>query len=335
MKKILLTGIILSTHLSFAQQAANLTVHDTRNTNDLPSAYTRELKIEFKRRNAIDVPGIGNHSSTLTIAPWARTDNSGNKNHQLNFNDGGIFYRNAFPTDNQWGNWGKLLMESSEGTVAIGGPTDPKISFKNYGRAQFYTNVNSDAIQVRSMVQNVSSGMDMMWLVYDHYQPNDVGLLTLSSPHSQGDWAKPVFTVRANGKVLIGTSWNNTALSTCNDCNEYRLFVKDGIKTEKVKIEVPSTNGWADYVFKKGYQLKSLEEVEQHIEEKGHLPNIPSAEEVVKNGINVAEMDAKLLEKIEELTLYSIEQNKQLKSQSEKIEKLETQLESLLSEKTK
>lgn len=333
MKKILLTGIILSTHLSFAQQAANLMAHDTRSTNPLPSAYKFEVKAEFKARNAIGVPGTGFYSGLLTIAPWY--DNSGNKHHQLNFNDGGVFYRNALPNDSQWGSWSKLLMESSEGTVAIGGPTDPKISFKNYGRAQFYTNVNSDAIQVRSMVQNVSSGMDMMWLVYDHYQPNDVGLLTLSSPHSQGDWAKPVFTVRANGKVLIGTSWNNTALSACNDCNEYRLFVKDGIKTEKVKIEVPSTNGWADYVFKKGYQLKSLEEVEQHIEEKGHLPNIPSAEEVVKNGINVAEMDAKLLEKIEELTLYSIEQNKQLKSQSEKIEQLEKQLESILSEKVK
>ncbi|SFZ93274.1 hypothetical protein SAMN05216324_1053 [Chryseobacterium limigenitum] len=80
---------------------------------------------------------------------------------------------------------------------------------------------------------------------------------------------------------------------------------------------------------KNDYKLNSLEEVEQHIQEKGHLPNIPSADEVVKNGINLGEMDAKLLEKIEELTLYSIEQNKQIKSQSEKIEKLEKQSEEL------
>ncbi|WP_185157286.1 cell wall anchor protein [Chryseobacterium sp. LAM-KRS1] len=333
MKKSLLIGIILFTQLHFAQQAANLQVQDTRNVNPLPSEYNREFKAEFKDRAIIEAPGAGKFSGLLTIAPWS--GNSGNKNHQINFNDGGVFYRNALPNDPKWSKWGKFLIESSEGTVAIGGPTDPNIAFKNYGRAQFYTNINSDGVQVRSTVQNVSSGMDLMWLVYDHYQSNDVGLLTLSSPHTQGDWAKYVFTVRANGKVLIGTSWNNTALSACNDCNEYRLFVKDGIKTEKVKIEVPSTNGWADYVFGKDYHLRSLEEVEKHIEQKGHLPNIPSAEEVVKNGINVGEMDAKLLEKIEELTLYSIEQNKQLKFQSEKIKQLEKLLKSLFSGKIK
>lgn len=98
------------------------------------------------------------------------------------------------------------------------------------------------------------------------------------------------------------------------------------------EVEV-KTNVWADYVFKKDYKLNSLEEVEKHIQEKGHLPNIPSSEKVLQDGINVAEMNVKLLEKIEELTLYSIEQNKKLKIQSEKVEKMEKQLEKLLSEK--
>ncbi|STD09964.1 Uncharacterised protein [Chryseobacterium carnipullorum] len=92
------------------------------------------------------------------------------------------------------------------------------------------------------------------------------------------------------------------------------------------EVEV-KTNVWADYVFKKDYKLNSLEEVEKHIQEKGHLPNIPSSEKVLQDGINVAEMNVKLLEKIEELTLYSIEQNKKLKIQSEKVEKMEKQLE--------
>ncbi len=135
-----------------------------------------------------------------------------------------------------------------------------------------------------------------------------------------------------NGKISIG----GRATITCSDCSEYSLFVKNGIRTEKVKVDIASQNAWADYVFKKNYSLKSLEELEKHINENGHLPNIPSAEEVAKNGINVAEMDAKLLEKIEELTLYSIEQNKQikklqeenseLKRQSERIERIEKML---------
>ncbi|MDR6372533.1 hypothetical protein J2795_003478 [Chryseobacterium bernardetii] len=98
------------------------------------------------------------------------------------------------------------------------------------------------------------------------------------------------------------------------------------IKAKEVEVK---TNVWADYVFKKEYQLKSLEDVEKHIIEKGHLPNIPTAQEVLENGINVAEMNSKLLEKIEELTLYSIEQNKQLKFQAEEINMLKKQSEEL------
>ena len=70
---------------------------------------------------------------------------------------------------------------------------------------------------------------------------------------------------------------------------------------------------------------------EKHIAEKGHLPNIPSAGEVIEKGINVAEMDAKLLEKIEELILYSIDQNKRLQSQSEEINELKRQVQLLIS----
>ncbi|WP_278353467.1 cell wall anchor protein [Chryseobacterium gleum] len=98
------------------------------------------------------------------------------------------------------------------------------------------------------------------------------------------------------------------------------------IKAKEVEVKA---NVWADYVFKKEYQLRSLEDVEKHINEKGHLPNIPTAQEVLENGINVADMNSKLLEKIEELTLYSIEQNKQLKLQAEEIKTLRKQSEEL------
>ncbi|WP_128414630.1 hypothetical protein [Chryseobacterium sp. Leaf201] len=138
------------------------------------------------------------------------------------------------------------------------------------------------------------------------------------------------------GKVTVGTDQYD------NDPN-YIFYVRKGIKAEQIKVENPAANGWADYVFKKDYKLRTLEEVENHIAEKGHLPNIPSAAEVEKNGINLGEMDAKLLEKIEELTLYSIEQNKQikqlqeenkvLKSQSEDIIELKKQVQKLISAK--
>lgn len=109
------------------------------------------------------------------------------------------------------------------------------------------------------------------------------------------------------GKVTIGTE--------LYDNSDYRLFVKDGIKTEKIMVEMASANGWADYVFQEDYNLLPLHEVENFIERNKHLPNIPSAEEIVNNGgFELKEMNVKLLEKIEELTLYIIEQNKRIEA---------------------
>ena len=92
---------------------------------------------------------------------------------------------------------------------------------------------------------------------------------------------------------------------------DYKLYVDDGIITEKLKVAVKGTPYWADYVFEDSYKLRPLSEVEAFIKENKHLPDIPSAETVVEEGIDVAAMDAKLLQKIEELTLYVIETAKE------------------------
>ena len=104
----------------------------------------------------------------------------------------------------------------------------------------------------------------------------------------------------------------------------YKLFVQQGILTEKVRVAVKNSGDWADYVFDKKHELPSLQQVEDFIKKNQHLPGIPSADEVVAEGIDLGKMDAKLLSKIEELTLYMIEMNK-------KIEKLEKDNESLKS----
>ena len=119
------------------------------------------------------------------------------------------------------------------------------------------------------------------------------------------------FVVHNNGKVTIGTE--------NFDQTNYRLYVKGGIKTEKIKVEFANVNGWADYVFNKNYDLMSLNEVEKFINENRHLPEIPSAQEVVKNGVELKEMNVLLLKKVEELTLYVIELNKKLKSLEETV----------------
>jgi hypothetical protein len=91
--------------------------------------------------------------------------------------------------------------------------------------------------------------------------------------------------------------------------------VEDGILTEKVKVALKSTADWSDYVFAPTYKLRSLSEVAEFVQANKHLPGVPSASDVVEHGIDVAKMDAKLLEKIEELTLYSIELEKENRQQ--------------------
>lgn len=90
----------------------------------------------------------------------------------------------------------------------------------------------------------------------------------------------------------------------------YDLAVKGKIRAQEIKVEMAN---WPDYVFAKDYQLPSLTETEKYIKEKGHLPNIPTANEVEANGVELGEMNRKLLQKIEELTLYIINQEKRIK----------------------
>ncbi|WP_299156982.1 hypothetical protein [uncultured Tenacibaculum sp.] len=131
--------------------------------------------------------------------------------------------------------------------------------------------------------------------------------------------------VLQNGNVGIGTTTIPTG---------YKLAIAGKTITEEVKVQLKVN--WPDYVFDKAYDLPTLKEVEKHIEEKGHLPNIPSAKEVKENkGIELGKMNAKLLEKIEELTLYTIQQEKEiqeLKKQERVVEKLSKEMEILRNE---
>lgn len=105
----------------------------------------------------------------------------------------------------------------------------------------------------------------------------------------------------------------------------YRLYVNGGILTTRAKVAVFNSAQWADYVFAEDYELKSLSEVEAFVKKNKHLPNIPSAEEMAETGNDLGKTDVRLLEKIEELFLHSIDQEK-------RIEKLETQNQELLKE---
>ncbi|KAB5486879.1 MULTISPECIES: tail fiber protein [Flagellimonas] len=145
-------------------------------------------------------------------------------------------------------------------------------------------------------------------------QPRTSALRDILFVTGNGDDIRMV--VKGNGYIGIGTT-----------NPDMKLTVKGNIHAEEVKIDlsVPAP----DYVFENGYNLKTIEELEKYIIENGHLPEIPSAKEFEQNGIMLAEMNMNLLKKIEELTLYTIAQQKKIE-RLKLLEKRLAQIEKLL-----
>jgi len=102
----------------------------------------------------------------------------------------------------------------------------------------------------------------------------------------------------------------------------YKLDVLGTIRAKEILVNL---DGGADFVFEKGYKLLPIEHVASYVQENKHLPDIPSANDMVKNGVSMGDMQVKLLQKVEELTLYAIQQNKQIDKQSKRIETQETE----------
>jgi hypothetical protein len=139
------------------------------------------------------------------------------------------------------------------------------------------------------------------------------------------------FSTNDNTEKMRITAEGLIGIGTANPA--YKLDVLGTIRAKEVKVDL---NGTADFVFDSNYKLRPLSEVEQYVKEHKHLQEIPSAKEVEQNGVSLGEMQNKLLQKVEELTLYTIEQNKKLdqqnleiKKQNEKIQDLEEKIEKM------
>ncbi|RYE48593.1 MAG: hypothetical protein EOP48_21100, partial [Sphingobacteriales bacterium] len=157
--------------------------------------------------------------------------------------------------------------------------------------------VNTSDLYVNIKVRSINHNASWTQL---NTSGNDLSVISFVP--MTNDWSlyvgNPYFSVGAslaikaieNGNVGIGTAFPTEKLS-----------VKGKIRAQEIKVD---NANWPDWVFKADYKLASLAETEKHIKEKGYLPGIPSAEEVENNGISIGEMNAKLLLKIEEITLH-------------------------------
>lgn len=136
------------------------------------------------------------------------------------------------------------------------------------------------------------------------YSPNATVVLSLCNNDN-----KAVFNALSNGKVIIG-NYNNTP-------DDYSLFVEKGIWTQKVKVDLKTS--WPDYVFNDDYVLMSMDELKQFIISNKHLPDIPKEDQLKREGLDLGEMNTLLVKKLEELTLYLINQNDRIKYLEEKL----------------
>jgi hypothetical protein len=147
--------------------------------------------------------------------------------------------------------------------------------------------------------------------------------VNLSGQTIEGD------SIKMQGKIFI----NSTPAEVRSDIKEnFSVFIAGGILSQDYAIA--PQDSWSDYVFNADYRLQSLDEVENYIKINKHLPDVPSATEVRENGYDIHSLNVNLLQKIEELTLYTIEQKKEIEQLKkiadsyqlllDKIEKLES-----------
>jgi hypothetical protein len=141
-------------------------------------------------------------------------------------------------------------------------------------------------------------------------------LLVNNQNATNGPYGSIQFITNGSERMTIGggTLAGNVGIGTTNPT--HKLAVNGTIKAKEVIVE---TTGWSDYVFDDDYALQPLAEVEAHIKTNKHLPGIPSAVEIAEQGVSVGDMQARLLAKIEELTLHVIAQEKLLKAQASQL----------------
>ena len=331
-----------------SEKANALWVHDTRDVNEPPSYFKGEIRADLKKLITVGISMNYGFSTNLTISPWS--DSSAGYNHQLNFNNEGILYRNGDIDTPSWNGWNKILMSDLSGNVnleklkvtdsfefgneldntnstfIIQGPNSPTgeaskrdiiFNFKNAGQSgirAFRGDEWGTFLQLMTSQPGDATGMLRVRMHIDQYGKIGVGTV---NPSSEFDVNGTISShnLLTSGSIGIGTV--NT--------EGYKLAVNGIIRAKEIKVE----SDWADFVFKKDYKLPTLKEVETHINENGTLPGIPSEVEVKANGVNLAETNALLLQKIEELTLYTIQQQKILDNQQKQIEELNVKIEKL------
>ncbi len=234
---------------------------------------------------------------------WRSSTSNTNYHHFVRNGTGAVVYVNQGST-----NASHPIMRLSSGTVEAG--KNVRFTVENNGNVGIGTLNPTRLLEIR---QKEDPNGDSALLITEPNNSQKIQLHLANNSSGQYGYLSLGGKTSLRGNGLPSFFEGNVGIGTTTP--DSKLTVKGKIHAEEVKIDlsVPAP----DYVFKKDYDLLSIEEVQEHIKAQGHLPNIPSAKELEANGVELGIMNMKLLEKIEELTLYTIAQEEELKKQNQ------------------
>ena len=168
------------------------------------------------------------------------------------------------------------------------------------------------------------------FILFDEQSPPRKGFVLQCDAGGNAYWNDPsgfgLWQSNENGQDIYFIN-GNVSIGTEKSFEDFKLAVKGKIISEEVTVR--NFIKWPDFVFGDNYQLESLKSIENYINKNNHLPGVPTALEVKEEGINLGEMNAVLLQKIEELTLYTIKQQEMLEKQLEMMESQQKQIDEL------
>lgn len=257
----------------------------------------------------------------------------------INKNATGLVYR-QWTEGASWTPWRTILSTNQNGRVGLG-TSSPNAQMELYSTSSHALRLSTNAHNNNQKIEFTALGGTYHSIVSNTHTGN----LQIRAGDG-GSGHEVLFFTDGNGRAgvssLGGLAVGNTYYSNNTAANRLivegdvgigttspteKLEVNGTVRSKKVRVEA---TGWPDYVFSRNYKLRTLNELEKYIKENEHLPDVPSAATIEKQGLDLGAMDATLLKKVEELTLYTIDQEKKLENQAARIRQQDAVIQNLL-----